>query len=163
MGLVMEFTLYANYIPYTCAREGPATALPAECRAPADEVGSPRMLGLNKSTVPNCGCHFMVICPVDMVKNWKQYVAIQSFPVSKSRLYHVLPHLLLLSRSGKWRRREEEVKSQPCKSRLGGSYLWDDVGWTSIYFPRSFMKCTSYRREPTLRYWPMVRWCHIMP
>lgn len=68
MGLVMEFTLYANYIPYTCARAGPATALPAECRAPAHEVGSPKMLGLNKSTVPNCGCHFMVICPVDMIK-----------------------------------------------------------------------------------------------
>ena len=72
MGLVMEFTLYANYIPYTCARAGPATALPAECRAPAHEVGSPKMLGLNKSTVPNCGCHFMVICPVDMIKKLKK-------------------------------------------------------------------------------------------
>jgi hypothetical protein len=100
-------------------------------------------------------------------KNWKKYVAIQSFPVSKSRLYHVLPHLLLLSRSGKWRRREEEVRSQPCKSRLGGSYLWDDVGWTSIYFPRSFMKCTSYRREPTLLgidpWLDGAWWCHMMP
>ena len=38
------------------AREGPATALPAECRAPAHEVGSPKMLGENKSSVPNCGC-----------------------------------------------------------------------------------------------------------
>lgn len=128
MGLVMEFTLYANYIPYTCAREGPATALPAECRAPAHEVGSPKMLGLNKSTVPNCGCHCMVICPVDMVKK-KIYMSLYNpSPCQNQGLYHVLPHLLLLSRSGQWRRREEEVKSQPCRSRFGGSYLWDDVG-----------------------------------